>query len=52
MKITDAGQEREVPFRAPLRKLDRLKPGQEVVLLMDEAGYVMEVSTPEVTPTR
>ena len=32
MMITDQGQEREVPFRAPLRKLERLQPGQEVVL--------------------
>lgn len=52
MKIADAGQERELPFRAPLRKLDRLKPGQEVVLLMDDAGYVMEVSTPDLSPAR
>ena len=48
--ITDGGKPREVPFRAPLAKLDRLHPGQEVVLLMDDAGYVMEVSTPEVVP--
>jgi len=52
MKITTEGQKREVPFRAPLRKLDRLKPGQEVVLLMDDAGFVMEVSTPDLMPTR
>ena len=50
--ITDGGKPREVPFRAPLDKLDRLHPGQEVVLLMDDAGYVMEVSTPDVVPTR
>ena len=50
MKITTEGQKREVPFRAPLRKLDQLKPGQEVVLLMDDAGYVMEVSTPDLMP--
>jgi hypothetical protein len=52
IKIAEQGQEREVPFRAPLRKLDRLQPGQEVVLLMDDAGYVMEVSTPDLMPTR
>ena len=52
LKITEDGKPREVPFRAPLRKLDRLKAGQEVVLLMDDAGYVMEVSTPELMPTR
>jgi hypothetical protein len=52
MKITDGGHEREVPFRAPLPKLDRLHRGQEVVLLMDDAGYVMEVSTPDLVPTR
>ena len=50
MKIAAEGQTREVPFRAPLRKLDRLKLGQEVVLLMDDAGYVMEVSTPDLMP--
>jgi len=52
MKITEDGQVREVPFRAPLRKLDRLQAGQEVVLLMDDAGYVMEISTPDLMPTR
>lgn len=52
MKITEDGQMREVPFRAPLRKLDRLQAGQEVVLLMDDAGYVMEITTPDITPTR
>lgn len=51
MKITEDGKPREVPFRAPLRKLDRLHPEQEVVLLMDDAGYVMEISTPDLTPT-
>ena len=50
MKIAAEGQTREVPFRAPLRKLDRLKMGQEVVLLMDDAGYVMGVSTPDLMP--
>jgi hypothetical protein len=52
MKIAEQGQEREVPFRAPLQKLDRLKPGQDVVLLMDEQGYVLEIATPDVKPTR
>ena len=51
MKITEDGKPREVPFRAPLRKLDRLHTEQEVVLLMDDAGYVMEISTPDLTPT-
>lgn len=52
MKVSTEGGTREVPFRAPLRKLDRLRPGQEVVLLMDDVGYVMEVSTPDLAPTR
>jgi len=52
LKIAEAGQEREVPFRPPLEKLDRLKPGQDVVLLMDDQGYVLEIATPEVTPAR
>jgi hypothetical protein len=50
LKITEHGKDREVPFRPPLEKLDRLKPGQDVVLLMDEKGYVLEIATPEVTP--
>jgi hypothetical protein len=52
LKISEQGKEREVPFRPPLQKLDRLKPGQDVVLLMDEQGYVLEIATPDVTPTR
>ena len=52
LKITEQGKDREVPFRPPLEKLDRLKPGQDVVLLMDDQGYVLEIATPEVTPTR
>lgn len=50
LKITQDGKPREVPFRPPLAKLDRLQPGQDVVLLMDDAGYVMEVSTPDFVP--
>jgi hypothetical protein len=52
LKIAEQGKEREVPFRPPLEKLDRLKPGQDVVLLMDEQGYVLEIATPELTPER
>ena len=52
LKIAEQGKEREVPFRPPLQKLDHLKPGQDVVLLMDEQGYVLEIATPEVTPIR
>ena len=50
LKIAEQGKEREVPFRPPLEKLDRLKPGQDVVLLMDDQGYVLEIATPDVTP--
>jgi hypothetical protein len=52
IKIAEQGTEREVPFRPPLRKIDRLQPGQEVVLLMDDAGYIMEISSPDIMPTR
>ena len=52
LKIAEQGKEREVPFRPPLEKLDRLKPGQDVVLLMDDQGFVLEIATPEVTPVR
>jgi len=50
LKIAEQGKEREVPFRPPLNKLDRLQPGQDVVLLMDDQGYVLEIATPNVTP--
>ncbi|HEY7534021.1 MAG TPA: hypothetical protein VH681_14715 [Nitrospiraceae bacterium] len=52
LKIAEAGKEREVPYRPPLEKLDRLKPGQDVVLLMDDQGYVLEIATPDVPPVR
>ena len=52
LRIAEQGKEREVPFRPPLEKLDRLKPGQDVVLLMDDKGYVLEIATPDVLPDR
>ncbi len=52
IKITEQGRERELPVRPPLEKVDELKPGQDVVLLMDDEGYVMEIATPDVIPTR
>ncbi|HET7910032.1 MAG TPA: hypothetical protein VFL19_04940 [Nitrospira sp.] len=52
LRIAEQGKEREVPFRPPLEKLDRLKPGQDVVLLMDDQGYVLEIATPDVAPDR
>jgi hypothetical protein len=52
LKIVQEGQEREVPYRPPLRKLDRLQAGQDVVLLMDDDGYVLEIATPDVLPNR
>jgi hypothetical protein len=52
LKIAQQGKEREVPFRPPLEKLEHLKPGQDVVLLMDDQGYVLEIATPDVVPTR
>lgn len=50
LKIIEQGQEREVPYRPPLGKLDRLQAGQDVVLLMDDEGYVLEIATPELSP--
>jgi len=52
LKIIEQGQEREVPFRPPLGKLDRLQKGQDVVLLMDDQGYVLEIATPNLEPSR
>ncbi len=50
LKIFEQGRERVVPFRPPLKKLERLHPGQDVVLLMDDQGYVLEIATPDVAP--
>ena len=50
MKILEQGREREVPYRSPLQKLDRLHKGQEIVLLMDDQGYVLEIASPELKP--
>jgi hypothetical protein len=50
LKIVERGREREVPFRPPLKKMDRLQPGQEVVLLMDDQGYVLEIAAPNLAP--
>lgn len=52
LKVIERGQEREVPYRPPLEKLDRLQAGQDVVLLMDDQGYVLEIATPDITPSR
>lgn len=52
IKISEDGQERQVRTRPPLPKLKDLKEGQEVVLLMDDEGYVMEIATPDMKPSR
>lgn len=52
IKIAEEGMEREVAFRPPLPKLERLKPGQEIILLMDDQDYVLEIATPDVPPVR
>lgn len=52
IKITEQGHEREVPFRPPLPKLEQLKPGQDIVLLTDDQGYVLEIASPDVPPVR
>ena len=44
--------EREMPIRPPLQKLDWLQPNQEIVLLVDDEGYVIEIATPDVPPVR
>jgi hypothetical protein len=50
LKIVQQGREQKLPYRPPLDKLDRLQAGQDVVLLMDDQGYVLEIATPEVPP--
>jgi TusA-related sulfurtransferase len=52
IKISEEGRERQVPTRPPLAKLKDLKEGQEIVLLMDDDGYVMEIATPDMKPSR
>ncbi|ALA59271.1 exported protein of unknown function [Nitrospira moscoviensis] len=48
LTVLEQGQERELKFRPPLAKLEHLKKGQDVVLLMDDQGYVLEIATPDV----
>ncbi|MGE0644475.1 MAG: hypothetical protein AB7P24_12475 [Nitrospira sp.] len=50
LKIVQRGREQQVPFHPPLDKLDQLKSGQDVVLLMDDQGYVLEIATPNIAP--
>jgi hypothetical protein len=45
-------KDRVMPFRPPLQKLDRLQENQNVVLLVDEEGYVVEIATPDTPPVR
>lgn len=52
VKILQQGSEKKLPYRPPLDKLDRLQVGQDVVLLMDDQGYVLEIATPEVQPNQ
>ena len=52
LKINEEGRNREVPYRPPLPKLERLTPGQDVVLLMDDQGYVLEIAAQNVEPIR
>jgi hypothetical protein len=53
MKVAVEKQgERDMPIRPPLQKLDRLQPDQDVVLLVDEEGYVVEIATPDLPPVR
>lgn len=52
LKIVQHGQEQELPYRPPLPKLNQLQAGQDVVLLMDEQGYVLEIATPDVAPSQ
>jgi len=51
LKFEEEGRTREIPYREPLGKLDRLKRGQDVVLLMDDQGYVLEIATTDVPPS-
>jgi hypothetical protein len=52
LKIMEQGRDRQVPYRPPLPKLEQLQAGQEVVLLMDDQGYVLEIAAQNVEPTR
>ncbi len=48
LNVSEEGREQVVPYRPPLPKLNRLRAEQEVVLLMDDQGYVFEIATPDV----
>jgi hypothetical protein len=50
IKVMVVGEhkDRVMPFRPPLPKLDRLQMNKDVVLLVDDEGYVVELATPDV----
>jgi hypothetical protein len=52
LKISEDGKERQLPYRSPLAKLDQVKKGQQIVLLLDDQGYVLEIASPEIPPSR
>ena len=50
VKVNGQKTEQILGIRSPLDKLDALKAGQDVVLLIDDQNYVIEVATPDVPP--
>jgi hypothetical protein len=50
LTIIEKGRDREMPIRPPLKKLEHLHPGQEVVLLTDDQGYVLDIASPALPP--
>lgn len=52
LKLTEGEKKHVLPYRPPLPKLDRIEAGQHIGLLLDDEGYVLEITTPDVPPTR
>jgi hypothetical protein len=50
LRVMEAGQVRDFAVRPPLPMVDQLKAGQEIVLLTDTDGYVLEIATAPSAP--
>jgi hypothetical protein len=52
LTIIEQDREREMPYRPPLAKLDQVRRGQDIVLLIDDQGYVIEIASPDLPARR
>lgn len=52
LRVMEEGHIRDFPVRPPLPTVDPLQRGQEIVLLTDNDGYVLEIATAPIDPDK